>query len=274
LSQTDYYQVLELTREATPQQIKNAYRKLAFQYHPDRNKGNTEAVDKMKTLNEAYAVLSDPEKKKRYDSLKQEYGPYAYDRFRQHYSEKDIFRGSDINQIFEDMARNFGFRNFNDIFTEYYGKGYSTFEFSRPGIFGRGFVFLGFPYGSKQQGDIRPQSGFLPGLIGKLTGYLLKKMLVTQNDNQNNDRHDVITVNVEDAQHGAKVSYIDRKTLRQMVVKIPKDIKEGQTIRLKGACNGEGFGGVAGDLYLKVQFRKNLFRKTKELFNKKFAIKA
>jgi curved DNA-binding protein CbpA len=172
------------------------------------------------------------------------------------------------------MARNFGFRNFNDVFTEFYGKGYRKFEFSKPGIFGRGFVFFGFPHSGQHRGKFQPQSGLLSVLIGKLTGYLLKKALGAQQDNQNNDRHDVIAVNVDDTLQGAKVSYIDRKTSRQMVVKIPKGIREGQTIRLKGAVNGKGSGGIAGDLYLKIQIRKNLLQKTKELFNKKFAVKS
>jgi curved DNA-binding protein CbpA len=273
MSQTDYYQVLGLPRDTSPQLIKETYRRLAFQYHPDRNKGDAEAVEKMKTLNEAYAVLSDPQKREKYDNLQHEYGSYAYDRFRQNYSEKDIFRRSDINQIFEEMARNFGFRNFNDVFTEFYGKEYRTFEFSRPGVTGRGFVFFGFPHSRQRQGEIRSQSGFLPGLIGKFTGYLFKKMLGVEQRNPNNDRHDVITVNVEDAIQGAKISYTDRKTSRQLVITIPKGIREGQTIRLKNSENGKEPGGIAGDFYLKVQFRRNLFQKTKELFNKKFAIK-
>ena len=84
-----------------------------------------------------------PLKKTRYDALSQEYGPFAYDRFRQNYSDQDIFRGSDINQVFEEMARAFGFRGFEQVFEESYGQGYRTFEFRRPGVFARGFVFYG-----------------------------------------------------------------------------------------------------------------------------------
>jgi len=63
MNQGDYYQILEVDRNATPQTTKEAYRRLAFQYHPDRNRGNPSAVEKMKEINEAYAVLSDPRKK-------------------------------------------------------------------------------------------------------------------------------------------------------------------------------------------------------------------
>jgi molecular chaperone DnaJ len=64
---SDYYQLLGVGRDADNSQIKAAYRKLALQYHPDRNPGNKEAEEKFKSLNEAYAVLSDAEKRARYD---------------------------------------------------------------------------------------------------------------------------------------------------------------------------------------------------------------
>ncbi|NPA30628.1 MAG: J domain-containing protein [Chloroflexi bacterium] len=69
----DYYKVLGLEPDATTDEIKRAYRKLALQYHPDRNPDNKEAEEKFKEINEAYQVLSDPEKRAKYDQMRQQY---------------------------------------------------------------------------------------------------------------------------------------------------------------------------------------------------------
>ncbi|NFG57144.1 molecular chaperone DnaJ [Clostridium botulinum] len=69
MANKDYYEVLGLQKGASDDQIKKAFRKLAIKYHPDKNKGNTEAEEKFKEINEAYQVLSDPEKKSNYDQF-------------------------------------------------------------------------------------------------------------------------------------------------------------------------------------------------------------
>ena len=69
MSQTDFYAMLLLSHTASPQEIKGAYRRLATQYHPDKNEGNPVADEIMKKINEAYDTLSNPQKRKAYDSL-------------------------------------------------------------------------------------------------------------------------------------------------------------------------------------------------------------
>lgn len=72
----DYYQILGIERSASPEEIKQAYRKLAMQYHPDRNPGNKAAEEKFKEINEAHQVLSDAQKRARYDQLGRSYSQW------------------------------------------------------------------------------------------------------------------------------------------------------------------------------------------------------
>ena len=265
MNQKDFYRVLEVAGDATPKNIKEAYRKLAFQYHPDRNRGNPAAVEKMKELNEAYAVLSDPRKRRDYDTLRERYGPSGYDRFRQSYSEQDIFRGSDISQIFEEMGRTFGFRSFDEIFRESYGQGYRTFEFRRPGVFGRGFIFFGPAYGRGYPPGAGRSPEMFPGSLGKLTGYLLKKMMGIKEAARGKDWYNTITVDPRRAHEGEKVKYFHRRRSKELVVTIPSGIRDGQKIRLKGMGAFGQDGGESGDLYLTVQIRTPLLQKFGEL---------
>src|SRR5215813_6001081 len=69
MSKRDYYEILGVGREAANGELKSAYRKLALAHHPDRNPGDPEAAEKFKEASEAYAVLSDPEKRARYDQF-------------------------------------------------------------------------------------------------------------------------------------------------------------------------------------------------------------
>jgi DnaJ-class molecular chaperone len=261
MEREDYYEILQIDKEASPRKIKEAYRSLAFQHHPDRNGGGTDALEQMKAINEAYAVLSDPEKRKQYDSLRQAYGNSAYSRFRDGYSEEDIFRGSDINQIFEEISRSFGFRGFEDVFRETYGSGYRTFEFRRGNVFGRGFVWSsGLKQGVLLAGA---QKGVFPWLLRKLTGYALRKITGVQTQ-QEKDRYDQLPLTSLQASKGGKVPYMDKGSSRNLLITIPPGISHGQTIRLQGLGYGNGNSSVPGDLYLKVEVARPFLQKIRE----------
>jgi len=257
MEQTDYYEILGVPSHANEKQIKAAYRKLAFQYHPDRNTGDPDSAGKMKAINEAYAVLSNPSKRQHYDALRQQFGSSAYNRFRNSYTENDIFRGSDINRIFEDMARAFGFRGFEDIFKEAYGEGYRTFEFKRPGFSARGFVFTG-PL--RKSGQNRA----VPPAMGKLSRYLIKKLTGVELPQNGMDVTEAIHLTPQEAGEGGPYPYYYRKKSKKLVVMLPQGLREGQRVRLAG-MGEEGKGGAkAGDLYLTVKIKKPLVQKLKD----------
>ena len=69
MSKQDYYETLGVSRQSSADEIKKSYRRLAMKYHPDRNKDNPDAEKKFKYINEAYSILSDPEKKQAYDQF-------------------------------------------------------------------------------------------------------------------------------------------------------------------------------------------------------------
>jgi len=271
MSQKDYYKSLGIEADARQQQIKDAYREMALKYHPDRNRDNPEAAERMKEINEAYAVLSDPNKRREYDSLRQQYGDFAYDRFRRGYSEQDIFRGSDINQIFEELARSFGLKGFDAIFREFYGTEYRSFEFHRQGSFGRGFVYfapMGRRHPHPQQGSGERLYGMpgLPmgGIIGKAARYLLKRVLAVELPERGKDLYDQITIDPAQARMGAEIRYFNRARSKDLQIKVPPGTRDGQKIRLRGmGANGKG-GKGSGDLYLKIRVTRSLLRRIRE----------
>lgn len=97
MSETDYYKILGINKNAANSEIKKAYRKLAMKYHPDHTKGDKGAEAKFKKISEAYAVLNDKEKRKQYDT-------FGSTGFRQKYSQEDIFRGFDFTDILKEFG--------------------------------------------------------------------------------------------------------------------------------------------------------------------------
>lgn len=261
MTQKDFYEILNVHKEAGQDEIRGAYRKLALQYHPDRNRDDPAATARMKEINEAYAVLSDPGKRERYDGLRSTYGSSAYDHFRNAYSEQDIFRGSDIQEILDQLSRAFGFRGFDDIFRETYGPGYRSFEFQRSGSFGRIFVSA---FG-REPGHRKPSA--LQGLLGRAVKYGLRKKWGIEIPERGRDLHDIITIPPGLAQRGGRFRYVNRSERKELIVSVPPGIRPGKRIRLKGlGAPGTG-GGEAGDLFLRVRVRSAPFQKLRDFLN-------
>ena len=125
----DYYKILGVDRNAPEQEIKRSYRKLAMKYHPDRNQGDKQAEEKFKEINEAYEVLSDKEKRARYDQLGE-----SYTQWQQRGGSSSNFNWDDwINQAarqgggrgqqvhVEDLEDLFGSGGFSDFFSSIFG---------------------------------------------------------------------------------------------------------------------------------------------------------
>ena len=260
MADMDYYKTLNLSENASDKQIKEAYRSLAFRYHPDRNQ-DPESGSKMKAINEAYAVLSNPEKRREYDAVRRQFGGDAYGRFRSGYAENDIFRGSDINRIFEEMASAFGFRGFEEIFREAYGEGYRSFEFKRPGFTAKGFVFTGRPRGNRIM-----QGGKAPFFAEKLSRHLLRKFTGVELPERGRDVIETIELTPQEALEGGPYPFFYRKASKKLVVNVPPGLREGQRIRLAGMGEEGKGGGNSGDLYLKVKIRKPFWEKVKGVF--------
>jgi len=223
----DYYQTLGVPKTAKTDEIKKAYRKLALKYHPDKNNGNKEYEAKFKEISEAYAVLSDPEKRKQYDT-------YGSTGFHQRYSREDIFRGFDINEI----LRQFGFGT----------SGFSSTTFRNH--MGGGSAHQNF-------NSFFNQNSATSGDCGGGCSQPVKGQDLTYQ----------LSVSLEDILEGAERQLTLRKNgkTENVSVKIPRGIEEGKKLRLKGKGVGAPMGGMPGDLYLKVQLEPHkLFERNGE----------
>ena len=225
MAKKDYYEILGVKKNATAEEIKKAFRKLAMKHHPDRNAGNKQSEERFKEINEAYAVLSDKEKRAKYD----QFGPSG---FSQRYSQEDIFRGFDINDLLRDLGFSFGRAG---------GGGrrgrtqYEGFE----DLFGSG---RGRPGGS-QTGDFRD---IFSGGAYQDQGPSGRK---------GQDVHSELNLSFEEAARGTekKVRFSNGNRVEEITVKVPAGIESGKKLRLGGKGPGGMGGGQAGDLYLKVK---------------------
>jgi curved DNA-binding protein len=234
MAKRDYYEVLGVKKTATEEEIKKAYRKLAMKHHPDRNPGNKQAEERFKEINEAYAVLSDKGKRQQYDQI----GPSG---FRQRYSQEDIFRGFDINDLFKDL----GFST-NDVFGRIFGGG------------GRG--------PKVRYGDVNDLFGQRGG-----TAYDYDDMFsggASQGEGpmaeKGQDVHSELNLTFMEAALGGekKVRFSKGGKVEEVAVKIPPGIESGKRLRLAGKGRDGAGGRPPGDLYLKVNVAEHpLFKR-------------
>lgn len=259
MSSDDYYAILGVSQDASTRQIKTAYRRLAFQHHPDRNRDTPGSSEAMKRINEAYAVLSSPVKRREYDELLRQFGSTAYNRYQSAHSQQDIYNGSDINTVFEEMARAFGFRGFEDIFREFYGPDSQQFEFKRPRIWVRTFTFAR-PF-SMDTG--RPSTAHRDGPLGRIARLAFRKMSGFDLPENGGNIRSHIYIDSGLAAAGGPYAYFLPERSKKLVVKIPAGVREGQRIRLAGMGHEGRAGGTPGDLLLEVRLRRPILERIK-----------
>jgi len=299
----DYYKVLGVQKSASEEEIKKAYRKLAMKYHPDHTKGDKSAEEKFKKISEAYAVLSDKEKRKEYDT-------FGSEGFRQRFSQEDIFRGFDFGDIFREFG--FGGDNFSNV-----GGGGRRFSFGT----GSPFNFGGAQQHSQAKGSdlvyelpltlreiatgtskaiafqhqgrsenltVKIPKGLIAGKKLRLAGkgnpspyggpagdlYIKSKVL---NDpvfsSENYDLYIDRELKLSEAILGTTVSVptIDDK---QLSLKIPPGTKQGTKMRLSGHGLPDMKNNKKGDLYVRVYVTipQNLNEEQKKIVDKLTAV--
>lgn len=259
MTRKDYYQILGVEPDAESDEIRRSFRKKALEFHPDRNK-DPDAAERMGEVNEAYAVLIDPGKRRNYDLMRQQFGSSAQDRFRDRYSREDIFHGSDINDVLNDLSRVFGIRGFEDLFNGKNGPLHRSFHYRRPGMSARGFVFFSST-GSRRQSLDRTSPG---GGIGGILAESIRKKLGFAAARRGKDRRDRIAISRRLASLGGKVQYHCRLNDKVLMITIPPGIESGAKLRLKGMGDPGKGGGETGDLYVSVRVRPRFFQWLKE----------
>jgi molecular chaperone DnaJ len=265
MEKQDYYKILGIEKNASKDDIKKAYRRLALKYHPDKNKA-PDAEEKFKEISEAYAVLYDDEKRRMYD----QYGHTGID---QRYTTEDIFRGADFGDIFRSMGFDLGF---DDIFSQFFGRSTGFNQRSRPQ---RGNdirydieisledAFKGLETelevprtegcdtckGSGARPGTRPVRCQTCGGTGQMrstqrTGFGVFTQITTCSRCRGQG-----TI-IEEPCQTCRGRGVVQKT-RKIEVKIPKGIDNDSHLRLTGQGEQLGSGSQAGDLYLVVHIK-------------------
>jgi curved DNA-binding protein len=268
----DYYATLGVDRKADGKAIKKAYRKLAQQYHPDRNPGDKQAEERFKKIAEAYAVLSDPEKRRQYDQ-------FGDSGFHQRFSQEDIFRNADFSDLFGSFGG-------EDLFSQLFGGrvGRADFGRQRP-LKGQDYSMqIHIPLrlavtggerrieyqheGRSEQLKVRIPAGVAsgaklrvagkggPGPAGGKPGDLLLQIEVDADPLFRREGNDLLVHVAISYSEICLGSSVEVPTLDQPKrVKVPAGLQPGQKIRLRGFGVPASGRRAAGDLYAVIDVK-------------------
>lgn len=217
----DYYRILGVTERASDGEIKKAYRKLAMQYHPDRNSGKEKwANEKFKEINEAYGVLGDPKKRKQYD----QFGTVG--------DIGDVFNSPFTTTTFQEMMKDFGGAGLGiDFLDDIFG------DFMK----GRGSSFSFRSFGG------RPGRGKFEGRPGQQ----INLNEIFSQGQRPREVHYELAISQGEASQG--VTKILRRKGKRLEVKIPAGVKTGNMVRLKNARQISD--GSPGDILIRIMVK-------------------
>ncbi len=268
----NYYEILGVPDNASDEDIKSAFRKLAFQHHPDKNPGEErEAEERFKEINEAYSVLCNPSRRRQYNAYRK--GGFAGPGFkgagRHAYTQEDFFRNDfDSAEVLEELNRMFsqmGLRFDENFFRQMFSGGRSVhFQFySGPDGSRRTYAGSGFPAASNA--GAKPPGGqlsvrkpnFVERMMGKaiakLSKYAISKAFGIDLDlpARGMDIHRDLKISTNEAMHGCtkRIRYKRGKEKKTIDVNVPVGIDSGKKIKLTRM--GES-GLEPGDLYLNI----------------------
>jgi curved DNA-binding protein len=230
----DYYKILGVSRTATEEEIRKTFRKLARQHHPDVAKNKATAEEKFKEINEAYEVLSDPEKRRKYDTLGANWNRPGGFSPPPEWEQARGYRGGKPGAQGEDFEFRFGGTGFSDFFEQFFGARGSRFEGSGP-----------FE-GSRP----RPGEEFFTGGARSQKGTDIEGDILVSLDEVLHGSVRPVTLQRTNPRTGQS----ETSTFR---VKIPEGVQDGQLIRLAGKGEEGVGGGSPGDLYLRVRLAKH-----------------
>lgn len=255
-SKADYYQLLEVSKSASPEEIKKAYRKLAVVLHPDKNPGNKEAEEKFKAISEAYAVLADPQKRKAYD----QYG---------HAAASAGFSGGagfDVSSVLEDFVGDIFGENFFDSF---FGKSNRSKASSRQSRGSDSKISISISFEDAFTGVEKSVSFQIKSSCSSCSGTgsadpsSVKNCTACRGSGQVYQSSGFFSVSTPCRSCGgggkiytnpckvcsARGSVPSEKTIS---VKIPRGIEDQQMIKITGEGHAASRGGTPGDLYVVV----------------------
>ena len=256
----DYYEILGVARSATQQEIKSAYRKLARKYHPDVNK-SSDAQEKFKDINEAYEVLGDENKRKRYDQLGSAWSqgadfnvPPGFEGF--NFSNFSNMGGSSSGGFSDFFSAIFG-----DMMSQQGGRSSSRGGFSGFSDFSQFGNQYSNPYSQSSKRTSRTQQTAQK----EESLDIIQNVVLNISDLINCPKKSVTITAFQQCQlcHGAKHGFCSNcsgtgieKITKSLTFQVPKHVKEGQKIRLKGEGKKDAYGNI-GDVYLVVKIQDN-----------------